>query len=461
MKTFYIGKHRKAGEVFFRVSSKLNYITYNKKTKIITVGKNNEYIKKRGKGKSNVARRNSFPVALTTDLYYSFMNGTQDKETYSNSIIEGINLFLNKIGAEKIGELSELPVSLFGCVLEKQGVKKPDNWRGFYNVFPKPTKKDYLKNGLKMIDTYMKIHDVNSEKIKKVLHKVQNPCFTSIKNLISTFGRDFILQRPEEELCIVFNSKNSETPFAPIVNNLNNFKKRDLQNCYQIYLFIKKNVDFVSHTFYDHISFFNTISRFEPIRWNSKTLKEFNAEHVLWSDKVDFYTKGKYSRQYSEDFVNYISRTILTKNDGVFTPVVLQTSEQYVDESVIQSNCVRTYQDKASSLIISLRKDNGDRASIEYKPMLGKFGMNENQPVHFKRVQTLGRFNNSLDETWHDAIFDLDVRLKTVTLKMWGNPTAEFVTGAGSEEIKFMFGESGQLMWENIHNDMLYDYLDF
>jgi hypothetical protein len=38
-----------------------------------------EYLKKRGKGKSNVARRNSFPVALTTDLYYSFMNGTQDK----------------------------------------------------------------------------------------------------------------------------------------------------------------------------------------------------------------------------------------------------------------------------------------------------------------------------------------------------------------------------------------------
>ncbi len=223
--------------MFFRVSSKLNYITYNKKTKIITVGKNNEYLKKRGKGKSNVARRNSFPVALTTDLYYSFMNGNQDKETYSKSIIEGINLFLNKIGAEKIGELSELSVSLFGCVLEKQGVKKPDNWKGFYNVFPKPTKKDYVKNGLKMVDTYMKIHNITSEKIKKVLHKVQNPCFKSIENLISAFGRDFILQRPEEELCIVFNSKNSETPFAPIVNYLNNFKKRDLQNCYQIYLY--------------------------------------------------------------------------------------------------------------------------------------------------------------------------------------------------------------------------------
>jgi hypothetical protein len=125
---------------------------------------------------------------------------------------------------------------------------------------------------------------------------------------------------------------------------------------------------------------------------------------------------------------------------------VLQTSEQYVDESVNQSNCVRTYQDKASSLIISLRKENGDRASIEYKPTLGKFGMNENQPVHFKRVQTLGRFNNSLDETWHDAIFDLDVRLKTVTLKMWGKPSAQYITGYKSQEMGLTFDDNGKLL---------------
>jgi len=462
LKTFYIGKHRKVGEVFFRVSSKLNYITYNKKTKIITVGKNNEYLKKRGKGKSNVVRRNSFPISLTTDFYYTFMNGVNDNERYSYTLIKGVNVFLEKIGAEIIGDsIRELPMSLFGCVLDNQGIKKPDNWRGYYDVFPKPTKKDYVKNGLKMVDTYMKLHDVSSEKIKKVLHKVQKPCFTSIKNLISAFGRDFILQRPEEELCIVFNSKDNETPFAPIVNYLNNFKKRDLQNCYQIYLFIKKNVDFVSHTFYDHISFFNTISRFEPIRWNSKTLKEFNAEHVLWSDKVDFYTKGKYSRQYSEDFVNYITRPIVTKNDGVFIPVLLQTSDEYVDESINQSNCVRTYQDNRSSMIISLRKENGDRASIEYKPTIGKFGMNDNQPVHFKRVQTLGRFNYSLDETWHDAIFDLDVRLKTVTLKRWGNPTVKFITGAMTQDLEMKFDENGKLTWDNLHKDEDMNYLPF
>ena len=146
----------------------------------------------------------------------------------------------------------------------------------------------------------------------------------------------------------------------------------------------------------------------------------------------------------------------------MFTPVVLQSSEEYVNESVHQSNCVRTYQNRPSSLIISLRKENGDRASIEFKPTLGKFGINENQPVHFKRVQTLGRFNNILDETWDDAIFDLDVRLKTVTLKTWGNPIAEFISGAGIKEHTFIFDEDGQLNWEDLTGSVdIGDYLPY
>ena len=91
--------------------------------------------------------------------------------------------------------------------------------------------------------------------------------------------------------------------------------------------------------------------------------------------------------------------------------------------------------------------------------------MNENQPVHFKRVQTLGRFNNILDETWDDAIFDLDVRLKTVTLKTWGNPMAEFISGAGIKEHTFIFDEDGQLNWEDLTGSVdigaYLPYIDF
>ena len=451
LKVFYCGKHRKAGEVFFRKSTKLNYITFNKKTNIFTVGKNTEYHKKRGKGKGSVVRRNSFPVSLTTDAYHSFMNGLDDTKTYNLEITEGINLFLSKIGAEKVLNYIGLPMSLFGCLLDKQGVKKPDNWRGYYNVYPKPTKKDYKKYGFKMVDAYMKLNDVSSEKIKKVLHKVQNPCFKSIKMLMDIFGRDFILQRPEEELCIVFNTKSDESPFEPVNNYFENFGKRDMSNCYQIYLLSKTDHNLSTHTFYDHVRFFDIISKNEPVKWMSKTLKEFNAEHTIWSDKVDFYTTGRYSRQYSNEFVERVSEPIITSDKITFNPLVLQSSEEYVNESVHQSNCVRTYQNRPSSLIISLRKEDGERASIEYRPSIG---MNENQPVIFKRVQTLGRFNGQLDDTWDDAISILDNRLKRISNEVWGNPVAEFVTGGGRKEYNFIFDKNGQLNWEHLTNSI-------
>ena len=451
LKVFYCGKHRKAGEVFFRKSTKLNYITFNKKTNIFTVGKNTENHKKRGKGKGSVVRRNSFPISLTTDAYHSFMNGLDDAKTYNLEITEGINLFLSKIGAEKVLNYIGLPMSLFGCLLDKQGVKKPDNWRGYYDVYPKPTKKDYKKYGFKMVDAYMKLNNVSSEKIKKVLHKVQNPCFQSIKMLMDIFGRDFILQRPEEELCIVFNTKSDESPFEPVNNYFENFGKRDMSNCYQIYLLSKTDHNLSTHTFYDHVRFFDVISRYEPVKWMSKTLKEFNSEHTIWSDKVDFYTTGRYSRQYSNEFVERVSEPIITSDRITFNPLVLQSSEEYVNESVHQSNCVRTYQNRPSSLIISLRKEDGERASIEYRPSIG---MNENQPVIFKRVQTLGRFNGQLDDTWDDAISILDNRLKRISNEVWGNPVAEFVTGGGRKEYNFIFDKNGQLNWEHLSNSI-------
>jgi hypothetical protein len=274
------------------------------------------------------------------------MNGIKDSETYSLDIIEGINIFLSKIGAERILNYRKLPMSLFGCLLDKQGIKKPDNWRGYYEVFPKPTKKDYQKNGFKMVDTFMKLHNVSSEKIKKVLHKVQNPCFKSIKTLMDIFGRDFILQRPEEELCIIFNTKNDDTPFQPVRHFFENFGKRDMNNCYQIYLLTKTDPNLSIHTFNDHVRFFDVISKYEPVKWMSKTSKELITEHSVWSSKVDFYTRGKYSRQYSNEFVERVSKPIVTKDGMIFNLLVLQSSEEYVNESVHQSNCVRTYQDR-------------------------------------------------------------------------------------------------------------------
>ena len=69
--------------------------------------------------------------------------------------------------------------------------------------------------------------------------------------------------------------------------------------------------------------------------------------------------------------------------------------------------------------------------------------------MFFDRVQTLGKYNYSLDESWDEAIFQLDVRFKTITKKLWGNPVAKFISGGGTKEFEFLFNEDGKLTWKN------------
>jgi hypothetical protein len=89
-------------------------------------------------------------------------------------------------------------------------------------------------------------------------------------------------------------------------------------------------------------------------------------------------------------------------------------------ESFLQNNCVRTYTDKPSSFIISVRKgdtDNKERATIEYqlqnvgKTIVGN-EVYEDYLV-FNRVQSLGKFNKKLGEEWNEVLEILDEKIKS------------------------------------------------
>jgi hypothetical protein len=89
---------------------------------------------------------------------------------------------------------------------------------------------------------------------------------------------------------------------------------------------------------------------------------------------------------------------------GIYYPIVLQSSDDYNNESLIQNNCVRTYKD-SNSIIISLRlgdRESDDRASVEYRVYSNKGKMS------YKRVQYLGKFNSKLNDRWEDALEQLD-----------------------------------------------------
>ena len=163
------------------------------------------------------------------------------------------------------------------------------------------------------------------------------------------------------------------------------------------------------HTISDHIRFYDFLNDLEPVKWKSKTHDEFCQEHYDWSEKYNHYTNGDFTRIYNPKFVEKVNEMILTK-DGPYFPEVLLTSKRYNNESLFQSNCVKTYIKRVDSLLISMRRGEGDteeRASIEYRVTL----CSQDNIFELERVQTLGKFNQRLDESWDDALIKLDNKI--------------------------------------------------
>jgi hypothetical protein len=122
----------------------------------------------------------------------------------------------------------------------------------------------------------------------------------------------------------------------------------------------------------------------------------YQNEHLDWTDTLQHYRQGVFTRTYPKILDKLLSEDI----DG-YTPVLLKNSYEYNEESSHQSNCVKGYINKSSSIIISLRK-NDDRATIEYNIGL------KNAKINIYRVQTLGKHNKSLSSDWNDVLFKLD-----------------------------------------------------
>ena len=100
----------------------------------------------------------------------------------------------------------------------------------------------------------------------------------------------------------------------------------------------------------------------------------------------------------------------MTINEVEYEARLLTSSKDYNHESNIQSNCVKTYIGRASSLIISLTKienNSDERATVEYEL---KKDINKDVVV-FNRKQYLGKYNSRLSEEWDDVLFKLDKTL--------------------------------------------------
>jgi hypothetical protein len=414
-KMFWYNRRRRMTSKWFKINTNCKFITFNHKTNALYEGSlDNYHLKRKCRKRIRRSLFNSDPInkirRWMRDSFSEDDKKTIDVPTIVNQVV---SVFVNSIpGTEKYPEL--LPEQkIYRRYLDAQGIKYPNNWFELIDAYPQPKKKDLVKCDYKYVDALMRVHNLKGDKVKKSLHSINK--FVDANHFNSAckiFGEKFILNQPDE----IINLFLSAWDLSPISGNViffNSLSKSEKLNFFEIYkLYYRKLVN--THTINDHIRFYDFLKNLEPIKWKSKTHDEFTQEHYEWSEKYNHYTNGDFTRIYNPTFVEKVNEVILTK-DGPYFPEVLITSKRYNNESFFQNNCVKTYIKRVGSLLISVRRGEGDteeRASVEYQiiPMVwpNKFEFNLN------RVQTLGKFNQRLDESWNDVLSKLDDRIEYI-----------------------------------------------
>ena len=449
---------REVGKVYFKKSTSLRYFGFNEKDGSIYYGRMVNYHKKRKCAKT--MRKNIFYTspfnefkALLRNQIRSYLSDvkiyTKEPEIVTDTVNQMVNIFLSKLPFKEPIVHATFDEAMYKLYLDNSGVKYPNNWKVFRTAYPAPTKKFLKKNGYKFIDTFMMMNKLNGDKVKRALHKISSPCDPqALKVAYEIFGNKFILSHDDELIVKILESGLSHIRYNVTDDDLALLQRRpkDKHNAFEIYKLCLSG-DINNSTFTDHLRFYARLSRLENVRWDSNDYKSFMDEHILWTERFDHYDKGTFNRIYPKKFKDELETIILGKEQPLYPKLLINTKE-YNEESFIQSNCVKTYIKREMSVIVSLRRgeeESKDRATIEYRIL------HDGEKVcELKRVQTLGRFNNSLDDTWMTPLTTLDERIsKLVTDGLFGLPEAILEVGNDKIYTKLMADKSSLFMSYN------------
>jgi len=402
IKIFQGVKIRGEGKPWFRVNKNVDYITVNVRTGDVYHGHLHGYQRKKKCAKS--VRRNSF-FAQPLDTLKSHVKNvlTQFTDKAYDEVSMAFSEFMFLIDQRKNFEKLSFGDRLLRFYLDKRCIKYPNNFKIFANeLLGREIKKILKKNDNRLIDSIMVKHDLSGKKIKKALHNCDRLNISLYQSAKKIFGDDWLNQDEEGVILDLLNSASSQFSAPPLFVEL--ASKEELKRVYTLFkqAYIHENLD--SYTFMDHIRMYTELKMYgeHDLKWYSVESKsDFRKEHLDWTDKLQHYKTGTYTRCYPEYMYEKISKPIFDN----YYPILLDSSKNYNDESNFQSNCVKGYIGKANSLIVSVRKGD-ERATIEYKLTL-KDG-EARAHIHADRVQSLGKFNQKLDEEWTPVLLKLD-----------------------------------------------------
>jgi hypothetical protein len=454
IKLFSSSRNRRVGVSWFKIETKVNFVTVNRKTGDVYSGSLVNYHKKRKF--TRTIRRNYFwgdPLKILMSTSKLLMNEFFPEQS-GKIINDAVSTFMNQIDEREEFDNLSFGQRLLKYYLDKRKIKYPNNFTIFYNQPTSQITKHLKKVDNNLVDAFMKGHGLSGKKLKKILHICDELNVETYKRVRNFFGGDW-LNQDDEMTKACFNSKDFLVVFPEEVKEMMSDEEKRRVYSMLKQVIIHNNID--TWSFNDHLRIYHELKMYgENVKWLSgKKDKEFREEHLDWSDKIQYYKKGYYERIYSKYLYDNISQPI----DGYY-PVILDNTTNYNEESATQSNCVKTYIGRPTSFIVSLRKgsiEGDDRATIEYsiKMVDGK--------IDVQRVQTLGKYNGRLTEEWNNVLLKLDkIVLSSIKDKKFETPS---ITKKCMNGVKFdsdsYFDDYGTIRWTFNRIESNSNYLDF
>jgi hypothetical protein len=412
---------RLVGSQYFKVNKEISFVTYNTKSKNFYHG---HISKKRKKIISKKVRCNGFQLPFLTEIklavrrnfnhvvsknkeWKDMISTTNNFNTVGDEIaLQSIKIFINQLHKQTniLMEYTSnhLEGEMYKLYLKVNKVSYPDSVLE-YRVLQLP-KRELIKKG-NLTQFFMDKNRLKGKKVRKILNQGRDIDFFILFEVFHNLGVDYFNKIRES-----FFSKNSVNIYSTWFNFVD-FNRRsyfDLSNIdkKRIVNLINENKGMNWSIIKDHLHIIKSLKKYgEDFKMKFTNITQFNDEHYIISELVETYKKGKIKRIYNDHTLQVIEIPIEVLPNENYYPVVLTSSGEYNEESQVQSNCVRTYIEKPESLIISLRKNdilNKDRATVEYRILKSSL----------KRVQSRGKFNSNLDDTWNVPLEVLDNKIE-------------------------------------------------
>ena len=392
LKLYHYRNYRDVGKKYFRVRREISYLTFNIKRKTFYSGQLR--LKKRAKIGSKMSMYRTDIHSM--EVYNAMLYFNPEDTDMDDSASAVINLFLNRV-SERMGikfdkEGLTPRDKFYQLYLKITDIKYPDAFSKFVTYYT--PKKEIRDNGNNLVTWFMNKNNLKGTKIRELLNKYNNIDFNGIMIFYRLFGLDLFNTINSE--CFL-SEKNSDF-YGGYGSVIENVSKKEKENIVKI--LNTSNSETVLYSLGDHLQYKESLKKYgEFVKITATNYDDYVKEHSEWSSLVQSYRTGVVTRFYGEDA--YLIEKPINHNGETYYPVLLKTTEQYENESMVQNNCVRTYSEKPYCFIVSLRYgsvDGDKRASIEFRYTSNGV----------KVVQKLGRFNKGLSEEWLSPIHELE-----------------------------------------------------